>query len=298
MTERRTLTLPDAEIVHHLRGPLPPADGEPVLLMIGQPMTSEGFAELAAEMPGRTVLTYDPRGLGESTRSDGSALNDPRIQAEDLHALIAELGTPVDVFASSGGAVTGLALVTAHPDDVRVLVAHEPPVLTVLPDAEQARRAEAAVGRAYQERGWGAGFAAFLAMSMWQGEFTEAFLAQPLPDAAQFGLPPGDDGSRDDPLLSGVSEPVTGYVPDLEARRAATATIVIAVGERTGQTLTGRTARALAAQLGQDAVVFPGDHGGFTRQNPADPGDPAAFADRLREVLADAVGKEMSPHDS
>ena len=286
MAERRTLSLPDAEIVHHLRGPLPPADGEPALLMIGQPMTSEGFTELAEEMPGRTVITYDPRGLGESTRSDGSDLNDPRSQAEDLHALIGEIGGPVDVFGSSGGAVAGLALVTAHPEDVRMLVAHEPPVLAALPDAELAGRANAAVARAYQERGWGAGFAAFLAMSMWQGEFTEAFLDQPLPDAAQFGLPPQDDGSRDDPLLSGTSAPVTDYVPDLETLRSSPATIVLAVGEKTGQALTARTTRGLAAQLGQEAVVFPGDHGGFTRQNPADPGDPAAFADRLREVLA------------
>ncbi|MGP9539753.1 alpha/beta fold hydrolase [Brachybacterium sp. AOP43-C2-M15] len=288
MAARRTLTLPDAEIVHHLRGPLPPADGHPVLLMIGQPMTSEGFGDLADEMPGRTVVTYDPRGLGDSTRSDGSELHDPRVQAQDLHALIGELGGPVDVFASSGGAVAGLALVTAHPDDVRVLVAHEPPMLGVLPDAEAAEQANAAVGRAYQERGWGAGFAAFLGMSMWQGEFTDAYLAQPLPDPARFGLPAQDDGSRDDPLLSGTSAPVTGYVPDLDTLRASTATIVIAVGERTGQSVTARTARALAGLLGQEAVTFPGDHGGFTRQNPADPGDPAAFADRLREVLADA----------
>jgi pimeloyl-ACP methyl ester carboxylesterase len=289
MAERRTLTLPDAEIVHHLRGPLPPAHGEPVLLMIGQPMTSEGFAELAAEMPGRTVVTYDPRGLGESTRSDGSDVNDPRIQAEDLHALIGELGGPVDVFGSSGGAVTGLALVTAHPEDVRVLVAHEPPVLDVLPDAEAAERANAAVGRAYQERGFGAGLAAFLGMTMWQGEFTDGYFARPLPDPARFGLPTQDDGSRDDPLLSGASAPVTGYAPDLDTLRASTAAIVIAVGERSGQTITARTARALAALLGQGAVAFPGDHGGFSRQNPVDPGDPAAFADRLREVLADAA---------
>ena len=289
MAERRTLTLPDAEIVHQLHGPLPPADGNPVLLMIGQPMTSEGFSELAAEMPGRTVVTYDPRGLGESTRSDGSDLHDPRIQAEDLHALIGELGAPVDVFASSGGAVAGLALVTAHPDDVHVLVAHEPPVLGVLPDAETAAEANAAVTRAYQERGWGAGLAAFLHMTSWQGEFTDGYLAQPSPDPARFGLPVQDDGSRDDPLLSGASAPVTGYAPDLDTLRASSATIVIAVGERTGQALTARTARALAALLGQEAVVFPGDHGGFTRQNPADPGDPAAFADRLREVLADAA---------
>lgn len=100
-------------------------------------------------------------------------------------------------------------------------------------------------------------------------------------------MPTQDDGSRDDPLLSGTSAPVTAYTPDLDTLRATTATVVIAVGERTGQTLSGRTARALAGLLGQEAVVFPGDHGGFSRQNPVEPGDPAAFAARPREVLTD-----------
>src|SRR3954466_1666346 len=120
-----TLDVAEASIAYDVRGPLPPADGQPVLLMIGQPMTASGFGTLASHFADRTVVTYDPRGLGRSTRSDGRTDNDPRQQAEDLHALIATLGTrPVDLFGSSGGAVTGLALVTAHPEDVRALVAH------------------------------------------------------------------------------------------------------------------------------------------------------------------------------
>src|SRR5690606_13744396 len=160
--ETRTLSLPDAEIVHDVHGPLPPADGREVLLVIGQPMTADGFSDLIAELPHRTVVAYDPRGLGRSTRSDGSALNDPSLQAEDLHVLITDLGAPVQMFASSGGAVAALALLAAHPEDVSRVVAHEPPVMGVLPDAELAERANDAVGRAYQERGWGAGLAAFL----------------------------------------------------------------------------------------------------------------------------------------
>ena len=284
--ETRTLSLPDAEIVHDVHGPLPPADGREVLLVIGQPMTADGFSDLIAELPDRTVVAYDPRGLGRSTRSDGSALNDPSLQAEDLHVLITDLGAPVQMFASSGGAVAALALLAAHPEDVSRVVAHEPPVMGVLPDAELAERANDAVGRAYQERGWGAGLAAFLAMSMWQGEFTEEFLARPLPDPAQFGLPDQDDGTRQDPLLSGTSAPVTSYQPDLEALRAAGDRLILAVGEQTGEAITARTTRALAEALGTEPLVFPGDHGGFAVGDPSHPGDPAAFATRLREVLA------------
>lgn len=281
----RTLALAEADIVHHVHGPLPPVDERPVLLMIGQPMTSEGFADLAAQLPERTVVTYDPRGLGDSTRRDGSEVNDPQLQAADLHALVDELGGPVEIFASSGGAVAGLALVTAHPEDVALLVAHEPPLVAMLPDAAAVTAVETAVSDRYHAQGWGAGMAAFIAMASHQGELTEA-IAEQFPDPAAFGLPTGDDGRRDDPLLSGASAPVTAYVPDLEALRAQSDRLVLAAGEQSGEALPARTTRELAARLGAEVVVFPGDHGGFHAGDPSQPGDPAAFADRLREVLA------------
>ena len=145
------------------------------------------------------MVTYDPRGLGRSKRSDGIDTSVPEVQASDLHALVAELGGgPVDVFGSSGGAVAGLAWVTAHPDDVATFVAHEPPVLPVLPDVDAARRALARVDEAYQARGFGAGMAGFIQLTSWRGEVTDEFLATPLPDPAMFGMPTEDDGSRDD----------------------------------------------------------------------------------------------------
>lgn len=280
----RTLALPDADLVHHVHGPLPATDGRPPLLMIGQPMTSEGFADLAAQLPERTVITYDPRGLGESTRRDGSTLNSPQQQAADLHALTTELGGPVDLFASSGGAVTALALITAHPEDVLTLVAHEPPVLSALPDAENARRVSDAITATYQEKGWGAGMAAFITFIAHQGEIPAGF-AEDFPEPSAFGLPGEDDGDRQDPLLSGDSAPITAYRPDLEALRAVGARLVLAVGEESGPAVPARAARALAAQLGLDPVPFPGDHGGFHAGDPSNPGGPAAFAVRLREVL-------------
>src|SRR3712207_4569143 len=124
--ETRTLDVEGATIAYDVRGSLPPADGKPALLLIGQPMTAEGFTSLASHFSDRTVLTYDPRGLGRSTRSDGRNDQTPVQQAEDLHALITHLGVgPVELFGSSGGAVTGLALVTAHPEDVATLVRSE-----------------------------------------------------------------------------------------------------------------------------------------------------------------------------
>ncbi|MEU2667188.1 alpha/beta fold hydrolase [Micromonospora sp. DT46] len=284
--ETHTLAAPGVDLVYDVRSPLSASGGHRTLLMIGQPMAAEGFNALATHFTDRTVVTYDPRGLGRSVRSDGRSDHTPQQQAADLHLLIEALGAaPVDVFASSGGAVTALELVSVHPGDVATLVAHEPPITTVLPDAAAAERAQAAVHEAYQAKGMGAGMAAFMALVSWQGEFTDAYFAQPAPDPAAFGLPTEDDGSRDDPLLSKASGTVTDYRPDAAALTAAPTRIVIAVGEETEGTYTARTAVATAALLGQEAVVFPSHHGGFLDGEFGYAGKPAEFAARLREVL-------------
>jgi len=267
-------------------GPLPTADGRPPLVMIAQPMTASGFTTLASLLPDRTVVTYDPRGLGRSTRKDGRVDNVPTVQAEDVHAVIEALGAgPIEMFASSGGAVTALALVAAYPDDVTTLVAHEPPLIPVLPDAAAAERARAGVRDTYEAKGRGPGMAAFIGMTSWQGEFADEYFAQPAPDPAAFGMPAEDDGSRDDPLLSDRSWAVSGYRPDFEALAAAPTRIVIAVGEESLDTFTGRSAVATAELLGQQATVFPSHHGGFLGGDFGYAGQPEAFARRLREVL-------------
>jgi pimeloyl-ACP methyl ester carboxylesterase len=283
-----TLKTPEAEIVYDVHGPLPTADGRPPLFMIGQPMTASGFATLASHLPDRTAVAYDPRGLGRSTRSDGRVDNSPTTQAEDIHNLIEALGAgPVDMFASSGGAVTALALVAAYPDDVKTLVAHEPPLIPVLPDAEAAKRAHAGFHDAYMAKGRNAGMAAFMAMTSWRGEFNEEYFAQPAPDPAAFGMPTEDDGTRDDPLLSDRSLAIVAYRPDVDALTAAPTRVVIAVGEESRDTFTARTAEATAELLGQEAVVFPSHHGGFVGGESGYAGQPEAFAQKLREVLGD-----------
>jgi pimeloyl-ACP methyl ester carboxylesterase len=287
MTTMHTLDTGEAEIAYDVHGPLPTADARPPLLMIGQPMTASGFSTLASFFPDRTVVTYDPRGLGRSTRKDGRTDNSPTVQAEDVHAVIEALGAgPVELFASSGGAVTALALVAAHPGDVTTLVAHEPPIIPVLPDAEAAARAQAGFRDVYMAKGSSAGMAAFIAMTSWQGEYTDAYFAQPAPDPAAFGMPAGeDDGSRDDPLLSDRSWAITDYRPDVDALTAAPTRIVIAVGEESAGAFTGRTAVATAELLGQEATVFPSHHGGFLGGEFGYAGQPEAFARKLHEVL-------------
>ena len=289
-TQTHTLETRDVDLVYDVAGPLPTADGQPPLLMAGHPMTAEGFQTLASHFPDRTVVSYDPRGLGRSGRKDGRTERSPELHSADLHALITELGAPVDIFASSGGAINSLALVAEHPEDVRILVAHEPPLLALLPDADAALAAERGVQEAYHQRGSNAGMAQFIAMTAWRGEFTEEYAAQPPADPAMFGMPTDDDGSRDDPLLSGTANGITSYRPDVVALNAAPTQIVIGVGEESVDALTGRTSVATAESLGQKAVEFPSHHGGFLGGEHGYAGQPEAFAARLHEVL-DSAGR-------
>jgi hypothetical protein len=127
--------------------------------------------------------------------------------------------------------------------------------------------------------------AAFIAMTSWRGEFTDDYFAQPAPDPALFGMQAEDDGSRDDPLLSDRSWAISGYRPDAGALAAAPTRIVIAVGEESLGTFTGRAAVATAELLGQQAIVFPSHHGGFLGGEFGYAGQPEAFARKLRDVL-------------
>jgi pimeloyl-ACP methyl ester carboxylesterase len=198
-----SLETPEATLVYDVRGPLPPEAGLPPPMLVGHPMDASGFGTLASHFPDRTVVTYDPRGLGRSTRRDSRTERTPEQNAEDIHCIIEALGVgPVELFATSGGAVSALALVAAHPGDVSTLVAHEPPLLAMLPDADRAFAAERGLQAVYHEKGWGHGMAAFISLTSWRGEFTDDFAAQSTPDPGSFGLPVQDDGSREDPLLS------------------------------------------------------------------------------------------------
>ena len=279
-----TLEVPGATLTYDVR-PGGSADAPP-LLLIGSPMAAPGFTTLAGHFGDRTIITYDPRGSERSTKADPSSPSTPEQHADDLHRIIEQIGGPVDLFASSGGAVNALALVARHPNDVRTLVAHEPPAADVLPDREAALAASRAVHETYMRSGFGAGMAHFIALVSHEGEFGPEWASQPPPDPAMFGMPAEDDGSRDDPLLGQNMVDGTRWEPDIEALRAASTRIVIALGEESLTILPGRAALVIAERLGVDPVIFPGGHGGFLGGEYGQMGKPDEFAAKLREVLA------------
>lgn len=283
--ENRTLDVPGATLAYDVRGDLGDT-AEPVLLLIGSPMDATGFGTLASYVPDRTIVTYDPRGTARSPRSDGAAETTPQEHAEDLHRVIEALGAgPVDLFASSGGAVNALELVARHPDDVRTLVAHEPPAVPVLPDAEHATAASQDIYDAYQRGGLGIAMAKFIALTSWTGPFSDEYLQQPAPDPAAFGLPTEDDGNRDDALMANLRA-CTAYRPDFDALGSATTRVVLAAGKESEGQLAARCAAEVAERLGRELVIFPSGHGGFLGDEYGMPGQPEAFAARLTEVLA------------
>lgn len=287
MTEVRTYTLdvPGAVLTYDVRESAETA--EPPLLLFGSPMDASGFAALAERFPDRTVVTYDIRGAARSKRS-ATGESTPEIHGDDLHRLISALDVgPVDAFATSGGAINALALVAAHPEQVRTLVAHEPPLAAILPDGDRALAAVEDIRETYQRSGFGPGMAKFIAAVGYQGEFPADVSELPSPDPAAFGLPAEDDGSRDDVLLGQNLITCTHYVPDFDALRAAPTRIVLGAGADSDEEMAHRGAVAVAERLGTRVVTFPGGHGGFLGPEwGMGGGDPDGFAATLRDVLA------------
>ena len=274
---RDHLDVPGGRLYYEVRG------SGPLLLVIGQPMTSAFFAPLAELLAeDHTVVTYDPHGLGQSTTEDRSRDITPEIQADDLaHLVDAVGGGPADVFASSGGAVTGLAFAVRYPDKVGTLIAHEPPVADLLPDAPYVRAAVDEIQDAYRAHGSGAAFGKFVSLIMHDGPVTEAGVppAEWSPAGADGEAPePSAKQQADDELFFlRMLKPFTRYQPEVDVLRAGSPRVVVAVGETSRGEVARRSAEALAERLGTAPARFPGDHGGFMA-------DPAAFAARIRQV--------------
>lgn len=250
------LDVPGARLYYERRGT------GPLLLLIGSPVDSTGFAGLAGALAGRyTVVTYDPRGTGNSTREDTTGDVTPGQQADDVHRLLAVLGGgPAQVFGSSGGAVAGLALVAAHPGQVRTLVVHEPPLIELLPDRARLRAEIQDIYDTYRAEGPDKAMGKFMA---------HAGVGSPAaPDDGTPRWEPSPEQiarmrATTGMFLAHLLRPTTSYRPGIPALAAAPARIVVAAGATSEGQVANRGAVALAGQLGTPVAVFPGDHGGF-----------------------------------
>jgi pimeloyl-ACP methyl ester carboxylesterase len=267
----RSVTVPGARLHYEVRG-----SGGPLLLVIGSPMASADFAPLADALAGdHTVVTYDPRGHGNSTIDDPGEESTAESRADDIAAILDDLGVEsADVFGSSGGAVTGLALVARHPGRVRILVAHEPPLLELLPDAAQQRADTEDIIETFHAAGM---------QAAWYKFMVNAGFDMTMPDDGTPSEGPAEPTEQDlreaARFFDHELRPTTRYLPDIDALNNGPSRVVIGIGADSGRLLTYQTSVALYGLLGSTPVEFPGDHGGFL-------GAPTDFAETLRQVLA------------
>ncbi|GAB1513330.1 alpha/beta fold hydrolase [Actinophytocola sp. KF-1] len=263
----KTITVPGARLTYDVTG------SGPVLFLVGTPMDASGFAPLVPHLTDDfTVVTFDPRGMARSTADDPGKQVTPEETADDLAAVLAEVtDEPAYVLGSSGGAIGGLALVLRHPDRVRTLVAHEPPLSLLLPDAAEIRAATHGIVDTLHAAGWQPAMGQFLDLT---GVLTSMSANdQPPPE-------PTEDMARGTAFfIENYLRTVSLWEPDLDALRAAAPRIVVAAGRTSTGQLANRTAVALAEALGTELALFAGDHGGFA-------GEPETFAAELRAALA------------
>jgi pimeloyl-ACP methyl ester carboxylesterase len=263
------LDVPGAHLYYEVRG------SGPLVALVAAPMDATSFAPLADLLAtDHTVLTTDPRGINRSRVDDPDRDVTPEDRADDVARLIAHLDAgPAVLLGSSGGAVTALALAQARPELVTTVVAHEPPLDQLLPDREELLR---------RTDGMIATYLSGDVRGAWR-EFLDVANIR-MPDEvfeAVFGGPREGQAAADERF--GFERMLRGTVhwrPDVARLASVPVRVVVGIGEDSTGELCDRASRALTAALGTEPAMFPGGHIGFAE-------DPAAFAARLRAVLAE-----------
>ncbi|MFD8012621.1 alpha/beta fold hydrolase [Streptomyces sp. NPDC058955] len=272
-----SLRVPGATLRYEVRG-----RGPLLLLIPGGAGGAAAVEEVAdAFAADHTVVSYDPRGMGGSPLDDPEAEQRVAEHADDALRLLDELspGEPARVFGASSGAITALHLLTTRPDRVERVVAHEPPVVEVLPDAAVHRALVARVRETLRTQGLMPAMGVFAEGLRKEGEDDTAGprTVTELPPRAAARL---ERTMADLPYFVGRIVPsFMAHTPDADRLEALSGRLVLVGGEDSRGELPYRTAAFLADRIGVELRHFPGGHTGLTTH-------PAEFAEHLREALS------------
>lgn len=246
--------------------------GEPLILIPGAGGDSGVYGPLAPMLSDSyTVITYDRRCNARST-GDTDAPLDMAQQARDAVAVLRAAGhEKALVFGNSGGANIALQMASDHPSRISLLVAHESPVVSLLPDDRDTQEFVQQVYQTSQTEG------APAAMRM----FASRLVGFEVPSGRPGGL-----GQAKDMGFFFAKEylGITLFKPDLGAIKAAQVPTIMLAGQKSGDAYYVRSTRKVAEALGCPLHTVPGNHLAFLIE-------PGPFAESLRGVLASAQSR-------
>ena len=251
-----TLDVPGARLSYQVTG-----DGPLVVFIPGAGGEGAGFQPIAQHLAAsHRVLTYDRRGFGASVL-DGAQDYSVRLQtdAEDVARLIRhEGGGRARVFGSSSGAIVALQLLSDRPEVVETLLAHEPPAVRRLPeaDAEAHLAADRKMYETYRASGMQAALGPFLMQVM------SASDREVLAQNAHRG-DPAQTARNFDYWFEHELRSYPGTVFDDTELKAHLDRLVFVAGEETRGLMPHEVAVVFAKQLGAPLEIVPGGHVGY-----------------------------------
>jgi pimeloyl-ACP methyl ester carboxylesterase len=275
----QTLKVPGATLHYEVRG------SGPILLLIPGGNGDAGpYAPLAGLMADRfTVVAYDRRGFSRSRLDDPTDVPEDRLGVDvaDAIVLLDEVGRDIDddraayVFGSSSGAIVGLEILGRHPTRIQTLVAHEPPLISLLPDGDEVFSFFDEVYETSKRDGVDAAMAQFSARVGLDSEF---------PDTE--GMPPEVADmihrmhANNAFFLEHELRQYTKIVPDYARLQPESAKIMLVGGVESRDFLPYRPNVVLGERLARDVIDLPGDHVGYVTA-------PVDFAHALAGLLPD-----------
>ncbi len=260
MQTSATVHTEGADIAYDVEG-----QGPLLLLVAGGNGDSRRFIKLSAQLADRyTVVRYDRRANLRST-GDTHGFLDMAQQGRDAAAVIRAVGNePAYVFGNSAGANIALKLTEDHPQHVRGLVDHEPPITDILPDGTQWRVFFDKVSDTFRTEGGPA------AMRLFASSFV---------GFDKHAATPGDQSGENDRFLEYEFHAINHFVPNLDALRKGGVPMVTAAGRASGDAFYAQTARELARVLPCPCVDVIGNHLAYAFE-------PVIFANELHEILS------------